>query len=109
MKLIDYNNIQPNHYYYIHKTDENKKYYGKFTKIYDYQYFYIVIFQEVSMIPYLSYTNIPPLELHFVINNYHDGQIQFFIPEAETFMCRQILRQKTMDENLANVFTALPG
>jgi hypothetical protein len=94
MRVIDFTGLQYNHYYYIYQKDTNKKYYGKFRILYDYDYFYIAVFSQTTIIPYI---NFPPIELHFLINN--DENVDFYIPEMEELLFQQILRQKIHDEN----------
>lgn len=106
MRIVDFNYLQKNHSYYIYQLEDKKKHYGKFEKLYDYDYFYIAVFKEVLLIPYAEYINVPPLELHFVINSYHDN-IEFYIPEIEPLFLKQILHQKTKDENLAKTIASI--
>jgi hypothetical protein len=103
MKIIDFNYLQMNHSYYIYQLQDNKKYYGKFKKIYDYNFFYIAVFEDVSIVPYIEG---PPIELYILINRYGDN-IEFYIPEIECLFLKQILQQKIMDEYLAKTLALI--
>lgn len=93
MRAIDFTSLNYNHYYYIYQRDTNKKYYGKFRVIYDYDYFYIAVFSEAFNIPY----DFQPIEKNFLIDA--DENVDFYIPEMEELLLKQVLRQKIHDEN----------
>jgi hypothetical protein len=108
MKSVCKENFICNNNYYIY--DDGVKYSGKFSKIYDFVYFYIVEFTDVVCIQSRNENinkNINKITKYFNINNYYYNEAQFYIPEMESLLWKQILRQKITDEHLVNVITSI--
>ena len=100
MKPISFTDLIQNNNYYIQHNEI--KYIGMFYKLHDYNYFQIAEFKDTIQINSLD-QNKTKIPKYFIVNNYYLNSIHFYIPEVETLLLEQLLRQKINDRICAHM------
>lgn len=106
MRPIDFEHLIEGNYYYILNYDLNKenRLLGCFSKIYFYNYYSIAIFDNVK---YLNKDDNSIITKSFLINDFYFNYTYFFVPEIETLLLKQILRQKVGDKYFTDLMIKL--